>query len=451
MVAERSDEQLVVKIEHGDGLLLRVGFFARRALASAAPRGRRLDVADARADDVHLPPGLDLLRGAPPHAFDPLGFRRRHHGRGDRLTPLRKFGEHRRVEVAERRHRHRPRDRRRRHHQEVGHEMVATTAPQHISLFDAEAVLFVDDDHAEIEELDLLLEQRVGSHDDARLAGHHVEQRLTFALGLHRAGQQHHTRRAVGGAEFTGSPQIAEHRRDGPKMLRGENFRRREDRALMAVVDDAQHGEQRHEGLAGTDLTLQQPAHRRRVAQVVCDLGDHQLLPIGESERKSLQEAVFQAAGNVRARGCGFGTAREATLREDCLDRERLVEFQSIVRGGDVCIGVGDMNGADRLVKRHQTSAFAFVVGQRVDERLDVVENLTNRRPDVPCLDLAVRGIQRHDRSIERGGDVGRLRSRAPLFAGDLGLGRVHLGEHRRPDDTIDLDVAVRQNHPFGV
>ena len=54
-------------------------------------------------------------------------------------------------------------------------------AAQGVALLDAEAVLLVDDDEAEVGELDVLLEQRVGADDDAGLAADDVEQGLRGA------------------------------------------------------------------------------------------------------------------------------------------------------------------------------------------------------------------------------------------------------------------------------
>ena len=51
-------------------------------------------------------------------------------------------------------------------------------AAQGVALLDAEAVLLVDDDQAEVVELHLVLDQGVGADDDAGLAGDQVEQRL---------------------------------------------------------------------------------------------------------------------------------------------------------------------------------------------------------------------------------------------------------------------------------
>ena len=44
----------------------------------------------------------------------------------------------------------------------------AALGPQRVALLDAEAVLLVDDDQAEVGEVDALVEQGVGADDDAR-------------------------------------------------------------------------------------------------------------------------------------------------------------------------------------------------------------------------------------------------------------------------------------------
>ena len=55
---------------------------------------------------------------------------------------------------------------------------VPDAAAQRVALLDAEAVLLVDDDQAEVGEPDAVLDQRVGADDDARLPGLRIEQRL---------------------------------------------------------------------------------------------------------------------------------------------------------------------------------------------------------------------------------------------------------------------------------
>ena len=140
------------------------------------------------------------------------------------------------------------------------------------ALLDAEPVLLVDDDQAEVEELDVLLEQRVGADDDARPrrwpAG-----TAARALGLgHRAGEQLDGRRLRGAAEHPAAGQVAEQLGDRPVVLLGQHLGGREQRGLAARVDDPQHRPQRDQGLAGADLALEQPVHRVRLGEVALDL-----------------------------------------------------------------------------------------------------------------------------------------------------------------------------------
>ncbi len=50
-------------------------------------------------------------------------------------------------------------------------------ARKRVALLDAEAVLLVDDDQTEVTELHCLVEQSVGTDDDARLSRRHRRQR----------------------------------------------------------------------------------------------------------------------------------------------------------------------------------------------------------------------------------------------------------------------------------
>ena len=60
------------------------------------------------------------------------------------------------------------------------------------ALVDAEAVLLVDDDEAEVGERDGVLDEGVGADDDQRLARRDRLERLGLDVGLERAGQQRH-------------------------------------------------------------------------------------------------------------------------------------------------------------------------------------------------------------------------------------------------------------------
>ena len=56
--------------------------------------------------------------------------------------------------------------------------------------------------------------------------------------------------------------------RDGLEMLARENFGRRHQRCLHAGLDHGRGGKQRHHGLAGADIALQQPHHAFGLAEI---------------------------------------------------------------------------------------------------------------------------------------------------------------------------------------
>ena len=82
-----------------------------------------------------------------------------------------------------------------------------------------------------------------------------------------------------GGAQARGRRE----RRDGLDMLARENFGRRHQRRLLAGFGDGGGGEQRDDGLSGTDIALQQPQHPHRLLEIVRDRSGRLLL--GERER----------------------------------------------------------------------------------------------------------------------------------------------------------------------
>ena len=103
-------------------------------------------------------------------------------------APGRQLRDRRDVEVAEHRHRDRARDRRRREHEHV--RRPRALEPQRLALVDAEAVLLVDDDEPEVEELDVVAEQRVRADHDGCRPRHRRERRLALLRDRQLAGEQ---------------------------------------------------------------------------------------------------------------------------------------------------------------------------------------------------------------------------------------------------------------------
>ena len=202
-------------------------------------------VPDARADDVRLMAVADLLAHPLPGARQEVGLvGGRDDMAGDRRAAGRELVEDGGLQVAEDGHGDRARDGRGRHDEQVGR--LLALAAQGVALLDAEAVLFVDDDQAEVVELHLVLDQRVRADDDPGLAGDQVEQRLAAGGRAHGPGQQHHLGGLLGAAQHAALGQLAHHLDDRAVVLLGEHLGGREHGGLTAGVDDGEHGAQRH-------------------------------------------------------------------------------------------------------------------------------------------------------------------------------------------------------------
>src|SRR5262249_59490621 len=96
------------------------------------------------------------------------------------LPTGRQFLNDRDIEIAEDSERNRARNRRRRHHQVmwIGSKLAETGA-----LRDAEFVLLVDDDQAELAELNVFLDKRLRTDDQIDIARPQIGERLlAFAL-----------------------------------------------------------------------------------------------------------------------------------------------------------------------------------------------------------------------------------------------------------------------------
>src|SRR6185503_3183671 len=143
------------------------------------------------------------------------------------------------------------------HHQLV---RLATLAREREALRDAVALLLVDDREAELREGDALLEERMGPYRELRLpARDRVERRLLRAC-----------------LEAPGNPRYAHAQRLEPvreleEVLLGEDFGRRHQRRLPAVLDGLQRRERRDQRLAAADVALQQTAHRVRLRELLGD------------------------------------------------------------------------------------------------------------------------------------------------------------------------------------
>ena len=283
-----------------------------KRLRSSEARLRRgeidlLGILHQRADPIGA---LARLQRAADRVLDFFHARQRNGAGVDRLAAGRLLAQFRDVHVAEISQHQRARDRRGGEHQHVDRLALLR---QRQPLMHAEAVLLVDDREREIAERDILLEQRMGADQQIDVAEREpVENFLALAAAL-APGED-------GDANAGGLRQ----RGDGVEMLAGENLGRRHEGGLPAGFDHGGGGHQRHHGLAGADIALQQPQHALRQREVVDDVVDRFLLRMGERIGQRLEDARAQAA-LAGAAASGLPAHMGAHQRERELPGEQFV------------------------------------------------------------------------------------------------------------------------------
>ena len=156
---------------------------------------------------------------------------------------------------------------------------------------DAEMLLLVDDEKAEIPELDGLAEQRMGTDDDVDLAF------CDFLLHPRQLGRRDQPRglRDVHG-------KTAESLREGFGVLAREQRGRHDHRNLLAVHRGHESRAQRDFGLAETHVTANQSIHRSAGAQFAEHVVDGGLLILGLLVGKTCTEFIIEAVPDRQLR-----------------------------------------------------------------------------------------------------------------------------------------------------
>lgn len=173
------------------------------------------------------------------------------------------------VEVAVDGHGERPGYGRGRHDEDV--RRILAFAPEPGTLCHAEAVLFVDDGHAEAVELHFVFEEGVCADDDVDGAVHQSVEYLPASLSFYDACQQFY-------AQVHPFQEVPE----GLKVLFGKDFRRCHHARLVTVVDGDEHGHQGDKRLARTHIALQQAVHLPSASHIGTYLVHHPFLCSGE-------------------------------------------------------------------------------------------------------------------------------------------------------------------------
>ena len=165
------------------------------------------------------------------------------------------------------------------HHKDMGR--YGRLVPELATLFDTEAVLLVDDNKAEVTELDIVLDEGMGADEEVNLAFGKLLLYLFLGGGTQRAGK-----------EFDPHPYSFEHTLEGVEMLSGEDFGRSHETSLTTIVDSQQHAHQSHQRLATAHITLHEAVHLAATAHILADFLHHAFLRSGEGEGQLLVESI---------------------------------------------------------------------------------------------------------------------------------------------------------------
>ena len=241
-------------------------------------------------------------------------------------------------------------------------------------------MLFVDDDEAEVVEVDLVFDEGVGADGEVDFAAEDAGAGIALGAVVERAGEQGD---AVGpggaGREFIGQ-QAA--RRE--IVLCGEDLGGGHEGDLVAVLDGDERGLEGDDGLAGADVALQQAAHGLGAAHVGDDLAEHAFLRGGGFEGEHLFEGG--ADGVVGGEGDAGALAQTAALEFEAeLEVEELLEDEAAVRGsarGDELGHGGACGGEVQLLEGLHAGGEGEAVAEGVGSvsGAGVVESASSRK-----------------------------------------------------------------------
>jgi hypothetical protein len=151
---------------------------------------------------------------------------------------------------------------------------------------DAETLLLVDDQQAEVGEADLFAQQPVGADDDVERAGGQALLGLGDFLRRHQPGDPPDPDRPA--TEALG---------EGLVMLARQQGCRHDDGDLGAAHRRHEGGAERDLGLAEADIATDQPVHRPGRGGIVDGISDRRLLIVGFIEAETGTELVIERVG----------------------------------------------------------------------------------------------------------------------------------------------------------
>ena len=134
---------------------------------------------------------------------------------------------------------------------------------------DAEALLFVDDQQAEILKLYVFGEQAMRADDYVHFSGFQIREDFFLLGGGAESAEHFDLRRKSGEALLEGFVMLERQHRGGSQH-----------RDLFAVANDFEGGAHRHFGLAVSHVAAEQAIHRCRLLHILLDVRDRQVLVV---------------------------------------------------------------------------------------------------------------------------------------------------------------------------
>src|SRR5262249_22626661 len=342
---------------------------------------------DDRIDDVSLAALFDLVADELVNLLAPVFAA---HVRRNGRAAGRHFVDDRDFEVAVNGHRKAARDRRSRHYQDVG----VDAAPSKLgALQHAEAMLFVDHREAELSELNRILNQRVSADDQVDVARSDGLLHLALLFRLETPREQFDAVRR----QAEPAPNVA-------GVLFGQNFRRRHQRRLVAVLDRDDHRLNRDNRLAAAHVALQQAVHRLVAGHIVDDLFQRPLLGLGRMKGQYRTHGIAHAVGDLYDLALRLADTLAPAQAQREREPEELLEDQSPVRGRtrqivivDRRIVGGKMDFPQSVEARDQVAARDDLIGQRFGGVLfDPLEQVMEDRAQLPRAEIAELAVDGH-------------------------------------------------------
>ena len=394
--------------------------------------GDVVDVLHAVVHVEHLP----LAQELPTDGLGRRTFVVLAHVREDRLAVLGRGVHQRQVANAGQRHLERPRDRSRgeRQHVDVGAQLLDQLLVLH-----AEALLLVDDEQAEVLELDVSGEEPVRRDDDVDRPVLHTLDDRVLLLGREKARQHLDPHRVV-------REPLAERL----AVLVGEQRGRDEHRHLLAVLHRFERGPDRHLRLAVADVAAHEAVHGHGSLHVGLDVLDGLEL-VG---RLLVRERLLDLALPRRVGPEGVARRREPLpvehdqLLGDLADGRahpgaRLLPVAAAhpVQRGCVASGVA-AHGADLIGRDVQLVAAAVLQQQVV--ALDTADGPL-RHPRVATDAVLV--VHDEVAGLERVVEVGATLGARGAAVHAPSTGEVGLGDDREPRARYDDAPLERRDH----